>query len=129
MPERLAWYVLCLAAALGMIVLGHSLGRAQEIQMGHGLICNTPEQVAEFAIAHNGSNAEALQKVNVTENVCGIMMVAYIRGDAIAKVETKDGQAEIVKIAVVAINLGMGWMQGEPLTQYTMFLLPQDKGA
>ena len=116
------------AIALTALVLAFSMlflrgGFAQDITVGTGLICDTAEQVEQYAAAFKGDSEATLAQVNNGTTACGVMAFAYVRGEDIKQVSTKDGMATIVKIAVMGINLGGGWVRGTPLTQYTLFLI------
>ena len=123
---KIGWAVLIALAIL--ITSAYVKAYAQEVYVGTGIVCDTSEQVAKFATTFDGDNDAALQVANSeSPSACGILAVAYVRGETVATVQTKNGPAVIVKIAVVAINLGHGWMQGPPMTQYTMFLTREEK--
>jgi len=109
--------------ALVLLAFASSQAPADEVETGTGVVCNTAEQVEAFAAAYNGDSAETLQTANVTSNVCGILHVAYIKRETISYFIAKDGPAEIVKIDVVGIDIGMGFLWGDPLEQYTIFLV------
>ncbi len=124
MRDRYVWAGILLTAFLLASGMAFMTGaRAQEVATGQGLICNTPAQVAEFVAAYTGDDDAALQTVNATENVCGVMMVAYYAGEEVDTVDTPKGPANIVRIAVIAVNVGLGWQQVPPLAQYTLFLI------
>lgn len=110
--------------ALALFVLCYFPGAAaaQEVITGQGLICDTPEQVAEYAAHFTGDNAAALKKVNAEKPVCTILAVAFVRGEDVKVVSTKNGLAVIAKIAVIAVNTGIRWIRGtKPLIQFTLF--------
>lgn len=117
------------AAILVIVLLFPPALMAQEAQQGVGLICDTAEQVQDFVKAWDGDTNAALQKVNATDNVCGVLPIAYIRGEEVGQLDTKNGRAAITEILVIAINVGGGWVRGPPMRQYTLFLLPKDREA
>lgn len=109
---------------LALLLLGYFPARAEEVQASVGLICDTKEQVIAFNAAWNGSNEQALTVVNGSTDPppCGILHVAYLKGETVGQVQNGGKTYDIVQITVVAINLGMGWIQGDPLIQFSLFL-------
>ena len=103
---------------------------AQNVEVGTGLICDTAEQVEEVAKLSNEGvgNQVAVEQVNAraASNACGVLAVAYIKGEKGATIRTKNGNAAIYQVLVVAVNLGAGWIQGQPLLQYTLFLTKEE---
>ena len=108
-----------------------SLGNAQGVEVGTGLICDTAEQVKQFVVAFNGGvgNEAALQAVNAEAktNACGVASIAYLKGEKVGAIRTKDGNANIHQIVVVGINVGAGWVRGAPMVQYTLFLTKEEE--
>lgn len=122
MHPILLWiFVVVMLTAPARLALG------QEVQTGVGLICDEQSQVETLLTAD--INEAAIQKVNETSpNACGIVAVAYFRGDTVSTLTTKHGTAEVVHILVIAVNLGQGWVRGTPLPQFTFFL-KHERGA
>lgn len=96
-------------------------GMAQEV--GQGLICDTEAQLREVArLAAETRNLEAsIAKVNGSENLCGVVPVAYLMGDRVATIDTMDGKRDIVRIIVIGVLTPEGMMHVPPLPQYTLF--------
>ena len=97
--------------------------QAQEVQYGVGLLCDKPEQAEQIAL-----DKSAIEKVNAEERSCGILHVAYIKGKTVKSFPVKDGTASVVEITVVGIRTPVGFLQGEPIVQFTIFL-SRDVGA
>lgn len=101
--------------------------QAQEVEVGNGLICDTAEQVIAYNKAYKGDVAAALEVVNENApNSCGVMGVAYVRGEEVGRVRTRDGPAAIVRIAIVGIWTAGGWVRVRPSEQFTLFVIKED---
>jgi len=111
-----------------LMALLPSVALAQEVHVGTGLICDTQAQVEQFvALSNEGVATEAaVERINAGTNGCAVLAVAYIRGDRVGEVRTKQGLAEVVHIIVVGVNVGMGWVRGPPLAQFTLFLTKEE---
>jgi hypothetical protein len=117
---------ICLKLALLLVCLCCPLAaKAQQITVGRGLVCDTAEQVSDFVASQDDAQT-TLTRINTEAktNVCGIVQVAFIRGDPVAKVRTKQGPAEVVAIIVVGFFNGQGWLTMSPYPQYSLFMIP-----
>lgn len=119
---RIALLCVFLCAPLGAL--------AQETQVGTGLICDTATQVARYIeLYKKGDNTTTVvQAVNTEANsvtACGIALIAFVEGDEVAKVRGPMGTARVVKITIVAVNLGRGWQPTAPFEQYTALIVPE----
>lgn len=86
--------------------------------MGRGVVCDTPTQVAEY-ITLKGGDA-ALETINAKEkNACELLLVAFEKGNIV----TTMGNKEITEITVIAYNDGRQWIEVQPMTQYTIFVV------
>lgn len=106
---------------------------AQQITVGHGAICDTPEEVTRFiSLFNKGDDSQAIaEKVNAEvgkPTACGIALIAFVEGDEVSKVRGPAGTARIVKITIVGVNIGRGWQPTAPFEQYTA-LLVKEEGA
>ncbi len=98
---------------------------AQEVEVGRGLVCDTQAEVESFVkLSNEGkTNAAAIQAINGDTVACDIIPVAFIRGNTLGKVRTKNGPAEIVNILVVAAFDGQRWNHVRPVPQVTLFFV------
>jgi len=107
-------------------------GRAQQITLGTGLVCDHPEEVERYAaLYHEGDSAHAiLDEVNheAGQSACGVITVAYIQGEDIKIVHIAGGFGAIVKVAVVGVHTGTQWMSVPPMEQF-MIVSVEDQEA
>jgi len=98
---------------------------AQTVEAGRGLLCDTPEQARRFITLHQQDKATALVVVNAEANevVCGMMQVAYIKGEEISR----EAQFLIVEIAVVGVNTPLGFRPIPPHKQYAIFPVKEER--
>lgn len=116
------WLGIFLCGSLLVAMLAYP-AYAQEIKQGHGLVCDTKEQVERYiALYKKGEDGYAVVKaVNLEvgkETACGIIPVAYFEDGPVGQVRGEAGAVSIVRVYVVAFRLGMGWQQVPPLEQY-----------
>jgi hypothetical protein len=91
--------------------------------VGHGLICDSPQQLHRFVdIRNQGRNADdAVRTVNEEAKnpiACGTVMAAFAAGKPIDKMKMLGEAVELVEITIVAISDGAGWTRVPPTTQY-----------
>ena len=103
--------------------------KAQQVEMAQGLVCDTAEQIEQFVALHNQrvSNDDALAAINSkAKNACGVVAVAFYRGD-VKKSVMADGQVyDIVAIFVVGAHDGVRWIRVVPVPQHT--IIPSKNG-
>jgi hypothetical protein len=80
--------------------------RAQEVEVGTNLICDTQEQVERFVALYDGNAQAAISAVNAAEHnptACGVATAAFVRGPQLATARNKDTTFNIVQLLVVAV--------------------------
>src|SRR5688572_26393514 len=79
-------------------------------QVGHGLICDTPDQLRQIVEATDSSHDfnASVAKVNAGTNACGMAQIAFIRGNTVGQVRTAEGLRDIAEIQVVGVVMPMG---------------------
>jgi hypothetical protein len=100
-----------LAPRLELILLSFFLflavpARAQEVEVGTNLICDTQEQVERFVALYDGNAQAAISAVNAAEHnptACGVATAAFVRGPQLATARNKDTTFNIVRLFVVAV--------------------------
>ena len=106
--------------------------RAQEIAVSAGLVCSHPEELERYlALYHEGDSAEAVvDKINheTGQSACGVITVAYVRGEDIKTIPIGDGFGAIVKVDIVGVYTGTEWLRTQPTEQF-MILSVQDRRA
>ena len=80
--------------------------RAQEIEVGTSLICDTQQQVERFVTLYDGDAQSAVNGVNAAEHnptACAVSTMAYVRGRQLARARNKDTTFQIVPILVLGV--------------------------
>jgi hypothetical protein len=80
--------------------------RAQEVEVGTNLICDTQEQVERFVALYDGNAQAAISAVNAAEHnptACGVATAAFVRGPQLATARNRDTTFNIVQLLVVAV--------------------------
>ena len=101
----------CIVAAAGMFVLAHyamTIGaRAQNIENGVGVVCDSPQQVEQVIILRNDFKS-AVEEINVQNKsrVFEILNVAFLVGGIVAEASNDKGTWQIRKILIVGLYLG-----------------------
>jgi hypothetical protein len=97
------------AAAMCVLILCVTAleGRAQNIENGVGVICDSPQQVEQM-IALRTDSKSAVAEINAQNNsrVCEILNVAFLVGGIIAEASNDKGTWQIRKILIVGLYLG-----------------------
>jgi hypothetical protein len=115
------WIPIGLVASVVAAFLAFLNGvRAEEkVQQGHGVICDTVQEVEHFA--QLGGGVRAVEEINKAEkNACALLMIAFVRGKGVKDIRTNSGMATITEILVMAYE-DKGWHDIKPMMQYTLF--------
>ena len=98
--------------------------------VGHGLICDSPQQLHKFVDMRNqGREAEeAVRTINQEAHdpvACGSVMAAFAPGKPIDKVKMLGEMVELIEITVIAVSSdGASWTKVTPTTQYAIRTQP-----
>jgi hypothetical protein len=100
--------------------------RANEIQVGSGLVCDTKEQVAMFASLFPEKGAQgaidAIAEDAKTPNACVIgYTVAYVVVEKMDEVKIAGNAYYIGKVLIVGVRTGQGMQPVQPQEFYTLF--------
>lgn len=117
-------------AVLGLYIAGTTLARAQEIEVGQGIVCDSAQQVTRF-LEIGGEPQAALDKVNAEANdpvACVLLGVAFVRGEQTTTVRNQDGAWRVTQILVMAVYLPTGWQSIAPHVYYSA-LRVEERGA
>lgn len=80
--------------------------RAQQVEVGSGLVCDTQAQAERFVALYDGEAESTAEKVNTAERdptACVVSTIAYLRGRKVAMARTRDTTFQIVPILVLGI--------------------------
>jgi hypothetical protein len=95
-----------------------------DYEMGESLVCDTLEQVEMFADLFTGDAQTAIRVVNEAEHdpsACGIVKVAFMRGDKHGVIRHGERAFEIVHILVVGVEADRGIRPVRPAAFYSLF--------
>jgi hypothetical protein len=114
-----AWLVLAVCCTFLPAPLVH----AQQLVTAQGLICDEAKEVERFiSLFQKGDDGNAIARRVNSEvgkpNACGFAQIAFYEGDEVSKVRGVSGPARIVKVTIVAVNLGHGW---QPVSDYEQY--------
>lgn len=107
---------------------GERHAAAQEIEYGDALVCQTQQEAEQFLAHFDGDVSVALSAVNAGEqspDECGVMTAAFVRGQALATVRSKDATFEIVQILVVGVGAPAGFKYVAPAAFVSLFKIKE----
>ncbi len=91
---------------LPLLLLQELPARAQEVEVGTRLVCDTQEQVERFVALYDGDAQSTANSVNAAEHdptACAVSTTAYVRGRQLATARNKDTAFQIVPILVLGV--------------------------
>jgi hypothetical protein len=99
-------------------------GQDRSIELGVGLICNSPAQVERYLTLHvkDESPAAAIQLINSEAqdpNACALAAIAFVRGKPGKSVSVRGGLMKITQVMILATQTPAGWQRVSPILQYT----------
>ena len=97
--------------------------KAQEVEQGTGLVCDTAELVEQFVTLHNEGkkNADVLAEINKDKSVCAVLTAAFYVGKTVKRVVADGVVYEIASILLVGIFTGQQWMRVPPDEVFSIF--------
>jgi hypothetical protein len=100
-----------------------------DMNVGHGVICDTLKQVEHFAaLRSNGKEADvALQTVNQRvpgPTACALRLVKFTGGKPVARLSINGKPAFVLEITVHAFSNGHAWSYASESVQY--LLVPEN---
>jgi hypothetical protein len=110
--------------ALPVLAFLSSPARAQEVEVGARLLCDTREQVERFVALYNGDAQSTANSVNAAEhnpNACAVTTMAYVRGRQLATARNKDTAFQIVPILVLGVVTEGGVESVKPAQFFSVF--------
>ncbi len=117
------------AAVASIATLSPAVAGEPDMNVGHGLICDTLKQVERFAtLQANGEEAnEALETVNrgvAGAPACAIGLVRFTDDNLVARLSINGKPASVFKITVHAFSRGSDWSEVWATVQY--ILVPEE---
>jgi hypothetical protein len=109
---------------LPLVLLSGLPARAQEVEVGTSLICDTQEQVERFVTLYDGDAQSTANSVNAAEHnptACAVTTMAYVRGRQLARARNKDTTFQIVPILVLGVVSEEGVESVTPAPFFSVF--------
>jgi len=97
-----------------LLLLMCATARAQEIETGVNVICDTRQQAERIAALLEGDTQVAIGTVNAEARdptACAMLNVAYVRGAKVGTARSKAGTFDIVEVLVVGYVSQAGRVQ------------------
>jgi hypothetical protein len=111
MFKRISGHALSLALLSLLLCLP---ARAQRIEIGTGVYCDTQKQVERFVTLFDGDAEKAMKTVNAEENdptACIGGTIAFVRGPEVVTARTEKATFHIVRVLIVGLVTDDGELQ------------------
>jgi hypothetical protein len=120
--------------ALVLLLVFCAAARAQEpgMNIGFGLVCDTPQQVEQFAAIYDGDADAALAAVNADlddADACTIATFAFVLGPQVSVIKSAKGAFRVVQILVVGVFTDEGFESAMPQTCFTLAEVDEELGV
>src|SRR5882757_4473273 len=102
--------------------------KAQEVEVGTNLVCDTQEQVERFVAIYKGDAEAAISAVNAAEHnpaACGIATAAFVRGPRLGTARNKNTAFDIIQLVVLGVVTEAGVESTTPAAFFS--LVPIDE--
>lgn len=112
------------SAAILLLALSPIPSKAQEIELGAGVVCDTAEQTARFIQLFTTDAQGTADTVNTefqSPTACMLGVFAFLRGEAGQKVRNQDGEWRITPVYIMAVQMPHGWQAIQPSLFYSAF--------
>jgi hypothetical protein len=119
-----------LVPAVLLSLLLSAPARADEVEVGSALICDTRQQVEHLVAFMRGDVQSAVNAVNAAEHnqtACGMSSLAFLRGSNLATVRTKEETFQIVEILVVGVVTEGGVRAVVPSVYISLFKVAEGR--
>jgi hypothetical protein len=101
----------------------------QNMQIGAGLVCDTPEQTRRYVELFRGDAKAAADAVNAEvgkEEACTFGVIAFIRGEDVERARSfADETVQIAEVLVLGVGGEAGLMRINPVRWYTIFAVKE----
>lgn len=123
----IAFALLALSVSLALPAQAQSNPPAEEqnMQIGAGLVCDTPAQTRRYVELFRGdakAAADAVNKEEGKEEACSFGVIAFIRGEDVERARSStDETVQIAEVLVLGVGVEDKLMRIEPVRWYTIF--------
>jgi hypothetical protein len=97
--------------------------RAQNVEVGTGIVCDTQKQMERFVALYHDDAEAAVKAVNTEENdpnACVVGTIAFVRGPDIATARTHNATFQIVRVLIVGIFTEAGFRATVPAAFFSV---------
>jgi hypothetical protein len=104
--------------------------RAQNIEIGNGLLCDTQRQVELYVDLYDGDVQSTVRAVNAEANdptACMIATTAFVRGARVSVIGNRYGIFQVVRIVVIGVVTDDQVEDVIPTTFFTLFEMDEDQ--
>jgi hypothetical protein len=108
-------------ALLSVLLCGSA--RAQKVEVGIGVVCDTQRQMERFVALFESDAEAAVNAVNAEQDdptACVLGSIAYLRGPDIATARARHATFQIVRILVVGIFTEAGYRATVPAAFFSV---------
>lgn len=102
--------------------------KAQEVEFGSGLVCDTANQVSSFLAKSQADPQASIDAVNLEANdptACIVGSFAFYKGAATDTVRNEKGAWAVTEILVIAVMTPRGWQRINPHAYWSAFLVKE----
>ena len=125
------WIVLSSFVALGAKAR-EAPGR--DVQSARLVICSTAEKAQSFAVQNHDLQAAIANDGKATKtgastasSPCLVAGIAYISGNKLERVQSKDGSYDVTEILIVGVATPYGMLAIEPSVVYTLLKVTDEQ--
>jgi hypothetical protein len=125
------WIVLSSFVALGAKALEAPAGDVQSARL---VICSTAEKAQSFAVQNHDLQAAIANDGKATKtdastasSPCLVAGIAYISGNKLERVQSKDGSYDVTEILIVGVATPYGMLSIEPSVVYTLLKVTDEQ--
>jgi hypothetical protein len=120
---RMSFAVRLLSYVLPLVFVPSIPARAQEIEIGTGLVCDTCHEIEQIVAFYDGDMQTAIDRVNAEEHnpsACAVWNLAYVLGPKVGIARKKDATFHIVPILVVGVVTPVGICSVTPSKYFSL---------
>ncbi len=125
------WIVLSSFVALGAKALD---APSRDVQAARLVICSTAEKAQSFAAENEDVQAAIANDSQATKtdastasSACLVAGIAYISGNKMERVQSKDGSYDVTEILIVGVATPYGMLKIEPSVVYTLLKVAEEQ--
>ena len=119
--------------ALFFLLLCYPAGAQEsEMNIGSGLVCNTPQQIERFVAVYDGDADAALAAVNAESDdadACTIATFSFVLGPQVAVIKNAIGTFRVIQVLVFGIFTEEGFEAAMPQTFFTLAEVDEETGV